>query len=69
MDQQGQQSVNRVKIVAVMIAALIIAGGIALLALYPMTDQTSFYIVVAAMVFSPIFILLAFLVNKRSQTQ
>jgi hypothetical protein len=55
--------------VAAIIAALIVGGGIALLVLYPRTDRTSFYIVVAAMVLSPIFVLAAFLVNKKMQTQ
>jgi hypothetical protein len=37
------------------------------LVLYPMSDKTSFNIAVAAIVLSPIFVLVAFIVNKKHQ--
>lgn len=55
-------------IVGAMIAALIVAGGIAVLVLYPVTNSTSFYIVVAAVILSPIFLFAAYFLNKRWQT-
>ncbi len=55
-------------IVGAMIAALIVAGGITLLVLYPVTDTTSFYIAVAGVILSPIFLFAAYLINKRWQT-
>lgn len=52
-------------IVGVIIAALIVAGGITILFVYPTTDKTSFYIVVAAVVLSPIFAIAAYIINKN----
>jgi heme A synthase len=60
---------NASLIVGLMIVALIIGGGIVILSLYPTTDKTSFYVALAAIVLSPIFLAAAFLVNKKQQTK
>jgi len=54
-------------IVGVIVAALIVAGGITILFVYPTTDKTSFYIVVAAVVLSPIFAIAAYIINKNTR--
>jgi hypothetical protein len=63
MNQERRAS-NPGFLVGVIIAALVVAGGITILVLYPVSDRTSFYIAVAAIVLSPIFVLVAFVVNK-----
>jgi hypothetical protein len=52
-------------IVAAITASLIAAGGVAVWVIYPMTDRVAFYIVVAVMVLSPVFVLAAYLVNTK----
>lgn len=52
-------------IVGMIIASLVLAGALTLLVLYSVTDPTSFYVAVAAIALSPIFVLAAFLVNKQ----
>jgi hypothetical protein len=67
MNQEHQGRIGL--IVAVIIVALIVAGGITLWVIYPTADRTSFYIVAAAMVLSPIFVLTAYLMNRKTRAQ
>ncbi len=46
---------------------VIVAGGITILFVYPTIDKTSFYIVVAAVVLSPIFAIAAYIINKNTK--
>jgi uncharacterized membrane protein (GlpM family) len=50
-----------------MMAALVIAGGVTVLIIYQLTDLTSFYIAVVAVILSPIFLLIAYLISKRRE--
>ena len=54
-------------IVGIIIAALIVAGGVTILVLRPVTDPASLYIAAAAVILSPIFVLIAYLVNRKGQ--
>jgi hypothetical protein len=54
-------------IVGAILLGLILAGGVTILALRPFTDMTSYYIAVAAVILSPIFLLAAYLINLRSR--
>jgi phosphate/sulfate permease len=66
MSRQRSSSSTGV-IVGVIVAALIVAGGITILFGYPTTDKTSFYIVVAAILLSPIFAIAAYIINKNTK--
>jgi hypothetical protein len=52
-------------IAGAIMAGLILAGGITILVLRPVTDLASFYIAVAAVILSPIFLLAAYIINRR----
>jgi hypothetical protein len=54
-------------IVAAMLLGLILAGGVTILVVRPFTDMTSYYIAVAAVIVSPIFLLAAYLINLRGR--
>ena len=69
MTQRRRLPRNAGLMVGLIIVALIIGGGITILALYPTTDKTSLYVAVASIVLSPIFLAAAFLVNKKQQTK
>ena len=69
MDWEPQLPKNSGFIVALIVAALIIGGGITLLLIYPTTDKISFYVAFAAVVLAPIFVLAAFFVNKQQSKQ
>jgi phosphate/sulfate permease len=66
MSRQPSSSSTGV-ILGVIVAALIVAGGITILFVYPMTDKTSFYIVVAAIFLSPIFVIAAYIISKNTK--
>jgi hypothetical protein len=55
--------------VGALIVALIVGGGITILLIYPIatTDKTSFYIAVAVILLSPIFLLAAFVINVKKE--
>lgn len=67
MNQEQRLPGNTGFIVGVIVIGLIVGGGITILAIYPTTDKTSFYLGVAAIVLSPIFLVAAFLVNRKRQ--
>jgi hypothetical protein len=54
-------------IAGAIMAGLVLAGGITILVLRPVTDLTSLYIAVAAVILSPVFLLVAYLINKRRE--
>lgn len=66
MNQRPQTHVG--VIVAAIIVGLIVAGGFTLWVTYPTTDRISFYIVAAAIVLAPIFVLAAYFVNRKMKT-
>lgn len=66
MNQSLQTHVSA--IVAAIIVGLIVAGAVTLWVTYPATDRISFDIVAAAMVLAPLFVLAAYVVNRKMQT-
>jgi hypothetical protein len=56
-------------VVGVILAGLIIAGAIVVLVLSSSTNATSFYVAVAGMVLSPVFVLVAYVINRQRHTE
>ena len=52
---------------AVILLGLILAGIVTLLVLRSLTDATSFYIAVAAIILAPLFVFAVYMINKKSQ--
>lgn len=69
MEHEQRLPRNSGLIVGVLIVALIVGSGITILFIYPIatTDKTSFYIAVAAIILSPIFLLAAFVINVKKE--
>jgi lipopolysaccharide export LptBFGC system permease protein LptF len=62
-----RSSISTGVIVGAIVVALIAAGGITILFVYPTKDKISFYIAVAAVVLSPIFVIAAYIINKNTE--
>ena len=56
---------NSDSIAGLIVATLIIGGGITLSVIYPTSDKISFYVVVIAIVLSPLLVVAAYFVNKQ----